>query len=142
MRSPQKMKLRFRLYELSTYLLIGKTISWNTCFVKVRARTVGVVVNFMNAGFGGNIQPRKNKKMGWFPKGIIDSRTQKMALSCLITVIQNLEIPFENYLGKTKTFFAAIFMIYFWKLAFSLRSLIKFIRRFKFKSHFFCLVST
>ena len=85
---------------------MGKTISWNTCFVKVKARTVGVVVNFMNAGFGGSIQPRKNKNIGWFPKGIIDSSTQNMALSCLYTVIQNLEFHPETLMGKSKTFFA------------------------------------
>ena len=42
----------------------------------------GVVVSFMNAGFGGSIQPRKKRKSGWLPKGIMDSMTQKMALSC------------------------------------------------------------
>ena len=83
---------------------MGKTISWNTCFVKVRARTVGVVVNFMNAGFGGNIQPRKNKKIGWFPKGIIDSSTQKMALSCLYTVIQYLEFR-PKIIGENQDIF-------------------------------------
>ena len=64
-----------------TYLLIGKTMSWKTCFVNVNALTKGVVVNFINAGLGGSIQPRKNKNNGWFPKGIMDSSTQKMALS-------------------------------------------------------------
>ena len=47
------------------------------------ALTAGVVVNFMKAGFGGSIQPRKKRKRGWLPNGIMDSRTQKMALSCL-----------------------------------------------------------
>ena len=47
------------------------------------ARTVGVVVSFMKAGLGGSIQPRKNRNRGWLPNGIMDSRTQKMALSCL-----------------------------------------------------------
>lgn len=35
----------------------------------------------MNAGFGGSIHPSRARKSGWFPKGIIDSSTQKMALS-------------------------------------------------------------
>ena len=43
---------------------------------------MGVVVIFMNAGFGGSIQPRKKRKRGWLPKGIMDSITQKMALLC------------------------------------------------------------
>ena len=43
------------------------------------ALTAGVVVSFMKAGFGGSIQPRKKRKRGWFPNGIIDSRTQKIA---------------------------------------------------------------
>ena len=43
---------------------------------------MGVVVIFMNAGFGGSIQPRRRRKRGWLPKGIIDSITQKMALLC------------------------------------------------------------
>ena len=51
--------------------------------MNVIALTVGVVVSFIKAGFGGNIQPRKKRNKGWFPNGIIDSRTQNMALSCL-----------------------------------------------------------
>ena len=62
-----------------TYLLIGKTISWKTCLVKVMARTVGVVVSFMKAGLGGSIQPSSSRNSGWLPKGIMDSSTQKMA---------------------------------------------------------------
>ena len=41
----------------------------------------GVVVSFMKAGFGGSIHPRQKRKRGWLPKGIMDSITQKMALS-------------------------------------------------------------
>ena len=41
----------------------------------------GVVVSFMKAGLGGSIQPSKNRNQGWFPNGIIDSSTQKIALS-------------------------------------------------------------
>ena len=55
-----------------TYLLIGKTISWKTCLVKVMARITGVVVNFMKAGLGGSIHPSKARKRGWLPNGIID----------------------------------------------------------------------
>ena len=58
---------------------MGRTMSWNTCLVKVMALTAGVVVNFMKAGLGGSIQPRRKRKRGWFPNGIIDSRTQKIA---------------------------------------------------------------
>ena len=41
---------------------------------------MGVVVIFMKAGLGGSIQPRRRRKRGWLPKGIMDSITQKMAL--------------------------------------------------------------
>ena len=60
---------------------MGRTMSWKTCLVKVMARTTGVVVSFMKAGLGGSIQPRRKRKSGWLPNGIIDSSTQKMALS-------------------------------------------------------------
>ena len=63
----------------SSSLLMGRTMSWKTCLVKVMALTAGVVVNFMKAGLGGSIQPRRKRKRGWFPNGIIDSRTQKIA---------------------------------------------------------------
>ena len=43
------------------------------------ARTVGVVVSFMKAGLGGSIQPSSSRNRGWFPKGIMDSSTQKIA---------------------------------------------------------------
>ena len=65
----------------SSSLLMGKTMSWKTCLVKVMALTAGVVVNFMKAGLGGSIQPSRKRKRGWFPNGIIDSSTQKMACS-------------------------------------------------------------
>ena len=44
-----------------------------TCFVKVRARTPGVVVNFRNAILGGSRNPKKNLKWKknynqWVPK--------------------------------------------------------------------------
>ena len=63
----------------SSSLLMGKTMSWKTCLVKVMALTVAVVVSFMKAGLGGSIQPSRKRKRGWFPNGIIDSSTQKMA---------------------------------------------------------------
>ena len=56
-------------------------MSWKTCLVKVMALTAGVVVSFMKAGLGGSIQPRRKRKRGWFPNGIIDSSTQNMACS-------------------------------------------------------------
>jgi hypothetical protein len=47
--------------------------------VNVIALTTGVVVNFMNAGFGGNIQPNRNKNKRLLQKGIIASNTQNIA---------------------------------------------------------------
>ena len=43
------------------------------------ALTTGVVVNFMNAGFGGHIQPNKNRNKRLLQKGIIASKTQNIA---------------------------------------------------------------
>ena len=59
----------------------GSCMVWPS-FSNIFHLPTGVVVSFMKAGFGGSIHPRKKRKRGWLPNGIIDSMTQKIALSC------------------------------------------------------------
>ena len=76
------MVILFNPFPLYSFTLILILL---TCLVNVMALTTGVVVSFMKAGFGGNIQPSRARNSGWFPNGIIDSITQKIA--CILEII-------------------------------------------------------
>ena len=65
-------------------------MSWKTCLVNVIALTTGVVVNFINAGLGGSIQPKKNKNKGLLQNGIIASRTQNIAWKTILKRYEEL----------------------------------------------------
>ena len=87
----------FKFCKLRSQGRISVVRAWYpTCLVKVMALTVGVVVSFMKAGLGGSIQPSSSRNNGWFPNGIIDSSTQKIAFRGL-NVNKWDQISIENF---------------------------------------------